>query len=89
MPSRWRLARAYRAVFGSEDGRVVLADLARHSGFCRITERGASEVIQYNEGMRATFWRIFSMLRLSHADMAALAREARSGDGEAEDERGF
>ena len=77
MPSRLRLARAYRSVFSSADGRIVLADLARHSGYWRITERGASEVIQYNEGMRATFWRIFSMLRLTHADMEALAKEAR------------
>ena len=77
MPSRFRLARAYRSVFATGEGQMVLADLARHSGFYRITERGASEVIQYNEGMRATFWRIFSMLRLTHADMTRLAREAR------------
>jgi len=80
MPNRYRLAQAYRTVFATADGKLVLADLARVSGFCRITERGASEVIQYNEGMRATFWRIFSMLRLTHGDMARLAREAREVD---------
>ena len=85
MPSRFRLARAYRSVFATPEGKIVLADLARVSGFCRITERGASEVIQYNEGMRATFWRIFSMLRLSHADMARLAREARKTDEDGEE----
>lgn len=77
MLNRLRLARAYRRVFSTEDGKIVLADLARHSGFYRITERGASEVIQYNEGMRATFWRIFQHLRLTGADMAKLAQEAR------------
>ena len=77
MITRFRVARAYREVFSTDAGKVVLRDLARHTGFFYTTERGASEVIQYNEGMRAAFGRIFSMLSLTPGDMTRLARETR------------
>ena len=89
MLHRIRLARAYRRVFATDDGQIVLRDLARHSGFYRITSPGSAEVIAYNEGMRATFWRIFGFLRLTGQDMAKLAKEAREQSVSTDDDGEF
>lgn len=79
--ARASLASAYRRLFaghGSKaDAEIVLADLANHSGFYRVTEPGAGS-LEYAEGKRAVYGRVFRFLRMSEAETAALEESARA-----------
>lgn len=74
-----RLVKAYNEVFkiGREEAEIVLADLAEHSGFYRVTHPDAGN-LAFNEGMRAVYGRIHRFLRMSDQefrDLEAAARE--------------
>lgn len=73
-----RLVQAYREVFGKEreDAEIVLADLAAFSGFYRVTPPGAGDMA-FNEGKRAVFGHIFSMLRMTDEEVRRLEEAAR------------
>ena len=79
--ARFALAQAYRRLFsgrGSKaDGEVVLADLANHTGFYRVTEPGAG-ALDFAEGKRAVYGRVFRFLRMSDAEVASLEEAARA-----------
>jgi hypothetical protein len=76
-----RLIAAYRSVFaeGREDVEIVLADMAEHTGFYKVAERGAdSDIMIYDEGRRSAFARVWSFLTLTDAQLAALESAARN-----------
>jgi hypothetical protein len=78
-----RLAGAYHAVFAGdptrEDQELVLADLAKESGFYRVTPaRGTTtEELWQVEGKRLLFGHIFSFLNMREADLRELEYAAR------------
>lgn len=72
---------AYLSVFaeGREDVELVLADLANHCGFYKVAERGTDpDLLQYDEGQRSAFARIWNFLTLSDEQLAALESAARN-----------
>ncbi|MDJ0513022.1 MAG: hypothetical protein QNJ62_06230 [Methyloceanibacter sp.] len=76
-----RLADAYQRVFetqsaSDEDREIVLADLAEYTGFYKITAPGDLELLQFANGQRAVFARIFQYLRMSDADLKRLEEAA-------------
>ncbi len=81
LQARLSLGKAYRRLFsghGSKaDAEVVLADLANVTGFYRVTEPGAG-TLDYQEGKRAVYGRIFRFLRMGADETANLEEAARS-----------
>lgn len=81
LQARYVLARSYRRLFsgrGSKsDAEIVLADLANYSGFYRVTEPGAGP-LEFQEGKRAIFGRIFRFLRMSANEAVSLEEAARA-----------
>lgn len=76
-----RLAEAYMAVFGREDEdvEIVLADLADYCGFYQVAPPGSTgETLQYANGLRASFGRLFSFLSMSDDRLQALESAARA-----------
>jgi hypothetical protein len=72
------LERSYRAVFLCPEGQLVLADLAAECGMylapaIDVTERQGG----YQDGRKAIFARILSMVRVSPEEHAALQEAAR------------
>lgn len=81
--ARLFLARSYRRLFSGRgsrsDAETVLADLANHSGFYRVTEPGGAEgALDFAEGKRAVYGRVFRFLRMSAEEAAALEEAARA-----------
>ena len=81
--ARLSLAQAYRRLFsghGSKaDAETVLADLANHTGFYRVTEPGGGKgSLDFAEGKRAVYGRVFRFLRMSADEAAALEEAART-----------
>lgn len=82
--SRWRetrataIERAYRSVFLSPDGEVVLADLAAECGIYQAApvDLGPREG-GYLDGRKALFTRILAMIRIPPEEHAALQSAAR------------
>jgi hypothetical protein len=74
--ARLRQRRAdYHAVFTSEAGRRVLADLYR---FCLMDQpcfAGDPHATAFNEGRRRVFLRILAVLRMTENDILQLAIE--------------
>jgi len=63
----------YRAVFDSDSGRRVLADLVRRGGMM-VTHGGASgDLLQFEEGKRFMVLHILAMLRVRPQDLQRLA----------------
>jgi hypothetical protein len=81
LQARAGLGAAYRRLFsgsGSKaDAEMVLADLASHTGFYRVTEPGAGS-LDFAEGKRAVFGRLFRFLRMTEAEIEALEEAARA-----------
>lgn len=81
MITRFGVARAYRRLWETEDGKVVFNDLLKFSGFFGVTVpnqgRITSETVLYSEGQRATGARIVEFLRLSSQDMMELQKDSR------------
>jgi hypothetical protein len=73
------LATAYRDLFlGTEQGRIVLADLAEQSGFYTVSTPTETDAqVRFAEGKRFVFGRILRFLRLSEAEIARLEMAAR------------
>lgn len=73
------LIKAYRTVFRSQEGQVVLSDLANKSGFYKATlAHGSTDrEIWQTEGKRLLFAEIFALLNLSDTDLRALEYAAR------------
>lgn len=75
-----QLVAAYNSVFaqGREDVEMVLTDLASHSGFFKVDERGASaDDLNFDGGKRAAFARIWSFLTLTDQQLELLENAAR------------
>ena len=90
MIHRFRLARAYRRLFETEDGRLVLADLMKHSGWSAVTMpnqgRITPETVLHNNGMRATFARIIEFTRMTQDDINALHKDYLASQRRTEEE---
>lgn len=74
------LVAAYNSVFaqGREDVEMVLSDLANFAGFYKVAERGASaDELNFDEGKRAAFARIWSFLTLTDRQLEELENAAR------------
>lgn len=73
-----RLRQAYYAVFigkpTDDDQNLVLLDLADFSGFYKVSS--ADMPLEYIEGMRAVYGRIFSYIRLSPDEVRSLEQAA-------------
>lgn len=66
---------AYKAVFDSREGQIVLADLAEHTGFYFSTHPNTSpEARAYQDGMRNVYSRILSVIRLTDDEQIALEK---------------
>ena len=61
-----RLLEAYRSVFLSTEGRLVLKDLMRSTYFYDSVQDTDSNVMNFNEGQRALILRILKTLKVSH-----------------------
>lgn len=75
-----KLTAAYNSVFtqGREDVEMVLSDLAEHCGFYKTSERGSSaDDLNFDEGKRAAFARIWSFLTLTDQQLEQLENAAR------------
>lgn len=75
-----QLTAAYNSVFsqGREDVELVLTDLAAHCGFYKVGERGSSaDDLNFDEGKRAAFARIWSFLTLTDKQLELLENAAR------------
>ncbi len=81
LQARLNLSNAYRRLFsghGSKaDAEIVLSDLANVTGFYRVTEPGAG-TLDYQEGKRAVYGRVFRFLRMSADERAGLEEAARA-----------
>jgi hypothetical protein len=89
--SQKRLTQAYLDVFanGSESAEIVLADLANFSGFYKVPPIGAPpETLLVDQGLRASFGRLFHFLSLPDDRLAALEKAARQ-ESLADDEEGI
>ena len=75
------LAGAYRRLFrgqgNQDDADVVLADLADHCGFFKVSKRVPDAALQFNEGRRHAFNRIFTFLSLTPEEVEDLAKATR------------
>jgi hypothetical protein len=73
------LVRHYRNVFASQDGQIVLADLANKSGFYKVSlaKDLTDKEIWQTEGKRLLFAEIKALLDLTNADLKALEYAAR------------
>lgn len=72
------LERAYREVFLSDDGQVVLADLASECGMYIAPPVGLNaRECGYMDGRKALFARILSMIRVTPEEHAALQEASR------------
>ncbi len=74
------LVAAYNSVFaqGREDVELVLADLAEFSGFYKVADRGTSaDQLNFDEGKRLAFARIWSFLTLTDKQLEELENAAR------------
>lgn len=90
-----RLGDGYRRVFlqggdSAEDRELVLADLARASGFYRVTPAAGADTKQLwqREGMRMLYAEIQQHLTVTGADLHALEVAARREAAIDEDEKG-
>jgi hypothetical protein len=77
---RWlrkrRLAAAYRAVFGSPEGKLVLADLLRRGGILETSHvPGDACSTAFQEGRRAMALDIIAELRWSDGELVQLAQQ--------------
>ena len=79
-----RLSRAYKEVFESGAGRIVLADLSRHCGAgTEPMVPGAPDATAYNLGLLGPFTRIRRYLDMTEADLREIQRRERDvEDGE-------
>lgn len=83
--SEQALCTAYRDVFGvkKESVQLVMADLAAFTGFYQVVPQGTpNEALQYQEGSRAAFARIYHFLSLTDEQLMALEQAARSESGD-------
>lgn len=60
---RSEIVSAYRQVFSSAPGKVVLFDLMRTCGVLKASFIQDANAVQFNEGMRAVVIRILRLLR--------------------------
>lgn len=73
---RRRLRQAYRAVFGGDDGRLVLRDLInRNHGLATSLHAGDPQLTAFNEGRRAAMLDILGRLRWTEDDLTRLTLE--------------
>lgn len=68
MFEKLKLDRAYKRVFGSEDGKLVLADLLKYSKMFDTTYNGSDTQMAMHEGRRQTALRILGHIKLSPED---------------------
>lgn len=75
-----RLTRAYRSVFlKDEESQIVLADLAKASGYYQVAGPGTSgDDRAFADGARDVFARILGRLRMTDAELVALEEAARA-----------
>ena len=76
---RARLGRAYHAVFGSPEGKLVLADLLGAAGMLETSHMpGDSCGTAFQEGRRSLGLHVLDHLRWTETELLRLARERTS-----------
>jgi hypothetical protein len=78
-----KLGSAYRNIFSgkgtADDAQMVLADLANHSGFYRVSGPDVDPNARaFADGMRAAYGRIFRYLSLTDQELQDLQEAARA-----------
>lgn len=71
-----RVGSAYRQVFATPAGRVVLKDMVRLVGLYRQSGPRDSDVLQYQEGARDVVRRLLKLSRLDDDQLDAMMEEA-------------
>lgn len=71
-----RIGGAYRHVFSTPQGRIVLRDLIRVVGLYRQSGPRESEVLQYQEGARDIVRRTLKLAKLTEDQLEAIMEEA-------------
>jgi hypothetical protein len=75
----FRRSAAYRTVFNTPDGQMVLADIFRFCGMdADIQVPGEPHETAYNAGKRRVALRICSLLDFTEREAAALAKQERT-----------
>jgi hypothetical protein len=70
------LAIAYRKVFESPEGKVVLADIYKYTNIHESSfDPGNPYITSFNEGLRRVGLRIFSYLEIRPEDIRKIARQ--------------
>lgn len=69
-----RLARCYREVFGSEAGKIVLADLSKNCHVMKSTYNGDGHTA-FREGQRSVMLRILQIMEMNEHEIMKLERE--------------
>ncbi|WP_417733120.1 hypothetical protein [Rosistilla oblonga] len=68
------LFRAYRSVFKTEQGQMVLQDILREAGFTDVTAPDGP--LAFNEGKRAIAKHIMNIMRLDETEAAKVVQAA-------------
>ena len=71
-----RVSGAYRTVFATPEGRLVLKDMMRVTGLFRQSGPQDAGLLQYQEGARDTVRRTLRLARLSDDQLDVLMEEA-------------
>ena len=66
---------AYRRVFLSDDGKLILKDLMKSTFFYSTTQDTDVSIMAFQEGQRALVLRILSTLKMSHEHIERLIEE--------------
>lgn len=69
-----RLARCYREVFGSDAGKIVLADLSKYCHVMKSTY-GEDSHTAFREGQRSVALRILQILEMNEREIMSLERD--------------
>lgn len=78
-----RVPRAYRSVFETDAGAIVLRDLAKFAGALETSvEAGDPQMTAFQEGRRAVFLHIAEKLRWNERDLLKLAEASAAAAAE-------
>ena len=78
-----RTRNAYKRLFATDDGQVVLRDLAKFCGVDRPSSvPGDPFATHVNDGMRRVALRVFNFINMSDAEMMRLAQKRSVSHGE-------
>ena len=75
-----RTIQAYKRVFSSEDGRIILKDMAKKCFvFEAVTTKDGKDISMFNDGKRAVFIDICNVLNFDETELIKLIKEDKNG----------